>query len=403
MEKTNYTGAQPWLYTKLTMSVKVLFLTLRTFSLTGGIEKVCRSLSRVLYDLSEEEIVQSTVYSMYDKNTDRDSRYLSKYQFYGFNGNRERFVLQSFLSGLKANVILLSHIHLINIVYFIKKIHPNKKIYLLAHGVEIWKKLPKSKLKILNQLDKIICVSHFTAGKIMEMHHIPEDRIEILNNCLDPFYHLSTGFEKPQRLLDRYHLDHKNSILFSLSRLSSSEKYKGYDQTIKLFPQLLEKYPNLVYLLGGKWDAEEKKRLEDLIAKNQLQKYIRMVGFIDETELTEHFLLSDMFILPSKKEGFGIVFIEALASGLRVIAGNKDGSVDALKGGKLGVLVDPDNQEEILASICNLLSHNQTDNDKKNLQKKCIEAFGYEPYLQSIKNLLLNGTISPAFKINQQQ
>lgn len=385
------------------MSVKVLFLTLRTFSLTGGIEKVCRSLSRVLYDLSEEEIVQSTVYSMYDKNTDRDSRYLSKHQFYGFNGNRERFVLQSFLSGLKANVILLSHIHLISIVYFIRKIHPHKKIYLLAHGVEIWRKLPNSKLKILNQLDKIICVSHFTAGKIMEMHHIPEDRIEILNNCLDPFYHLSTGFEKPQRLLDRYHLDDKNLILFSLSRLSSSEKYKGYDHTIKLFPQLLEKYPNLVYLLGGKWDVEEKKRLEDLIAKNQLQEYIRMVGFIDETELTEHFLLSDMFILPSKKEGFGIVFIEALASGLRVIAGNKDGSVDALKGGTLGILVDPDNQEEILASICNLLSHNQTDNEKKNLQKKCIEAFGYEPYLQSIKNLLLNGTISPAFKINQQK
>ena len=151
------------------MSVKVLFLTLRTFSLTGGIEKVCRSLSRVLYDLSEEEIVQSTVYSMYDKNTDRDSRYLSKYQFSGFNGNRERFVLQSFLSGLKANVILLSHIHLISIVYFIRKIHPHKKIYLLAHGVEIWRKLPNSKLKILNQLDKIICVSHFTAGKIIRI------------------------------------------------------------------------------------------------------------------------------------------------------------------------------------------------------------------------------------------
>lgn len=385
------------------MPIKILFLTLKTFSFTGGIEKVCRSLSRVLYDLSEEELVQSTVYSMYDKNTDRDSRYLSKQQFQGFNGNKERFVVQSFLSGLKVDVILLSHIHLINIVYFIKKIHPHKRIYLLAHGIEVWKKLSDSKLKMLNQLDKIICVSHFTADKIMEMHHISADHIEVLNNCLDPFYYLPTQFEKPQRLLNRYHLNRENLVLFSLSRLSSSEKYKGYDHTIELLPQLLEKYPNLVYLLGGKWDAVEKKRLEDLIVTNQLQDHIRMVGFIDEAELTEHFLLSDLFILPSKKEGFGIVFIEALASGLRVIAGNKDGSVDALQNGALGALVDPDDQQGILSSISILLKHSQNENEKMTLQEKCIKAFGYTHYLQSVKNLIVNGSIDHIGSNNDKQ
>jgi phosphatidyl-myo-inositol dimannoside synthase len=377
------------------MPTKVLFLTLKTFSFTGGIEKVCRSLSRVLYDLSEEDLVQSTVYSMYDKNADRDSRYLSKNQFRGFSGNREMFVIQSFLSGLKADVILLSHIHLINIVYFIKKIHPNKRIYLLAHGIEIWKKLSDTKLKMLNQLDKIICVSQFTANKIMETHHIPSAQLEVLNNCLDPFYYLPGDYDKPQILLDRYHLNRNNLILFSLSRLSSSEKYKGYDHTIELLPQLLEKYPNLVYLLGGKWDAVEKKRLDDLIAINHLQEHIRLVGFIDEAELTEHFLLSDVFILPSKKEGFGIVFIEALASGLRVIAGNKDGSVDALQNGALGLLVDPDNQEDILSSLVLLLQHHQTEKEKKSLQEKCVQAFGYKQYLKSFRNLLINGKIRP--------
>lgn len=377
------------------MPTRVLFLTLKTFSFTGGIEKVCRSLSRVLYDLSEEELVQSTVYSMYDKNADRDSRYLSKNQFQGFNGSKERFVIQSFLSGLKADVILLSHIHLINIVYFIKKIHPHKRIYLLAHGIEIWKKLSDTKLKMLNQLDKIICVSQFTADKIMEMHHIPSAQLEVLNNCLDPFYYLPGDYDKPQILLDRYHLNRKNLILFSLSRLSSSEKYKGYDHTIELLPKLLEEYPNLVYVLAGKWDVVEKKRLDDLIAINHLQEHIRLVGFIDEAELTEHFLLSDVFILPSKKEGFGIVFIEAMASGLRVIAGNKDGSVDALQNGALGLLVDPDNQEDILYGISMLLQHHQSDGDKKNLQEKCMQAFGYKQYLKSLRNLLLNGKISP--------
>jgi len=375
------------------MPVKVLFLTLKTFSLTGGIEKVCRSVSRVLYDLSEEEVVESTVFSMYDKNTDRDSRYLSKKQFKGFGGNRERFVIESFLTGLKADVILLSHIHLINIVYFIKKIYPNKKIYLLAHGIEIWKKFSDAKLKMLKQLDKIICVSAFTAQKVMDMHHIPPARIEILNNCLDPFYHLATNFEKPQLLLDRYNLNNEHLILFSLSRLSSSEKYKGYDHTIELLPKLLESYPNLVYLLAGKWDTAEKKRLDDLIIKNKLENQIKMIGFIDEAELTEHFLLSDLFILPSKKEGFGIVFIEAMASGLRVIAGNKDGSVDALRGGALGTLVDPDDQQDILSSIYSVLGHTQTQHEKEKLREKCIQAFGYQQYLKSMHELVIHGKI----------
>ncbi|MDN3586213.1 glycosyltransferase family 4 protein [Pedobacter aquatilis] len=376
------------------MPVKVLFLTLKTFSLTGGIEKVCRCLSRVLYDLSEEKIVKSTVYSMYDKNTDRDSRYLSKQQFRGFGGKKEQFVVHSFLNGLRADVILLSHIHLISTAYLIKKVYPRKKVYLLAHGIEIWKKLSVSKLRILNQLDKIICVSDFTAQKIMVMHHIPIEKIEILNNCLDPFYYLSTEFEKPKNLLDRYLLTNENIIMFSLSRLSSSEKYKGYDHTIEILPKLLEKYPTLIYLLGGKWDTIEKKRLDELIINNNLQDHIRMVGFIDETEITEHFLLSDMFILPSKKEGFGIVFIEALASGLRVIAGNKDGSVDALKGGTLGALVDPDDQESLLTNICNLLRHVQTEKEKKILQEKCLEAFGYASYRESIKSLIVTGMIN---------
>jgi len=60
--------------------------------------------------------------------------------------------------------------------------------------------------------------------------------------------------------------------------------------------------------------------------------------------------------MPSKGEGFGIVFLEALSCGKPVIAGNKDGSVDAVLNGKLGVLVDPDDVAEIGEAIIRVLS-----------------------------------------------
>lgn len=373
---------------------KVLFLALKMFGFTGGIEKVCRTIGRTLYDLSEENLVEPLVYCMYDKSNERDSRYLIKSQFRGFNGKRKTFVVKSFLMGMRSDVVILSHINLLSIGYLIKRFSPNTKVYLIAHGIEIWRKIPETKLRILKKIDKIIAVSEFTANKIESTHGINPAQIEVLNNCLDPFYYFPRDFSKPKAMLNRYNLTNDNTILMSLSRLSSSEKYKGYDNVIKILPQLVAKNPKLVFLLAGKADEEEQKRLEKLIDKYKIENNIKLIGFVDEAEVSDHFLLSDIFVMPSKKEGFGIVFIEAMASGLNVVAGNKDGSVDALNKGELGKLVDPDNLVEVEMALSELLEHPLDNNEKLRLQKKVFETFGYEKYREGIKKLIMNGTVN---------
>lgn len=374
------------------MAHKVLFLTLKVFGFTGGIEKVCRTICRALYDLSEEDLVAPTVHCMYDKSFNRDSRYLRKQQYVAFDGNRKYFVIKSLLKGMQSDVVLLSHINLLSIGYLIKRFSPNTKVYLIAHGIEIWRKLPDTKLKALNRLDKIFAVSHYTKEKIKSEHKISDHKIEVLNNCLDPFYYFPNDFSKPEPLLKRYHLTPKNTILISLSRLSSTEKYKGYDNVIKILPQLIEKDPNIVFLLAGKADDEEQARLESLINEYQIGDHIKLIGFVDEAEISDHFLLSDIFVMPSKKEGFGIVFIEAMASGLKVVAGNKDGSVDALSNGKLGKLVDPDNLNEVEHVLSELLVQPSGDAEKRALQKSVYDVFNYDKYREHIKNIILNGT-----------
>ncbi|MBB2144114.1 glycosyltransferase [Pedobacter sp. LMG 31464] len=370
------------------MPPKVLFLTLKVFGFTGGIEKVCRSICRALYDLGEENTLEPTVYSMYDKYFERDSRYLKKQQYQGFNEHRKYFVIKSLLKGIRSDVIILSHINLLSVGYLIKRFSPKTKVYLIAHGIEIWRKLPEPKLKALNRLDKIIAVSHFTAEKIKSIHGIKAEKIEILNNCIDPFYFFPENFSKPEPLLKRYGLNPNQKILMSLSRVVSSEKYKGYDNTISILPQLIKKYPEVVYLIAGKSDEEEKLRLEKLIIKHQIADHIKLIGFIDEAEITDHFLLSDIFVMPSKKEGFGIVFIEAMASGLCVVAGNKDGSVDALKNGELGKLVNPDDSNEIEKTLNELLKSPLDHEEKIALQKSVLKAFSYEKYRESIRKLI---------------
>ncbi len=375
------------------MAHKVLFLTLKVFSFTGGIEKVCRIICRALYDLSVKDMAEPSVHCMYDEYFDRDSKYLKKNQYHAFNGNRKKFVIQSLYKGVRSDVVILSHIHLLSIGYLIKRFRPATKVYLLAHGIEVWRKLPEAKLKALRRLDKILAVSQYTANMIKDIHEIDRDKIEVLNNCLDPFYYYPQNFDKPDFLLKRHGLTEDQTILFSLSRLSSSEKYKGYDHTLQILSHLIEKKPELMYVLAGKYDDEEKRRLDQLISKYKVGDNVKLIGFVDEAEVTDYFLLSDIFIMPSKKEGFGIVFIEAMASGLRVIAGNKDGSVDALKQGELGKLVDPDNLTEIEKALVDLLDHSIKNDEKLALQAKVSDAFSFEKYREGIKNIIASGSV----------
>ncbi|MCZ4244692.1 glycosyltransferase family 4 protein [Pedobacter punctiformis] len=367
---------------------KILFLTLNTFSLTGGIEKVNRTFSKVLDDLQKTgEVEACTSMSMYDDQP--DVRYISANNFKGFNGKRSRFGISALLKGITTDMIILSHINLLIFGKMIKTIHPKKRIILFAHGIEVWSGLPGWKIKFLKQHCEIWAVSNFTSQKLLD-YQIPERNIKILNNCLDPYFTPSLSLEKPKNLLAKYNLQSSQPVLFTLSRISSKEQYKGYDQVINALSQVLQKYPDLIYILAGKADDDEKNRIESLIKQHRLEHNVMLTGYLADEEIPEHFNLADIFVMPSKGEGFGISFIEAATSGCAIIGGNKDGSTDALLNGELGTLVDPDHLPELENAIFDLLEKPKPANYSELQQLKCLNNFGYEKYKENVSNLLFN-------------
>ncbi len=370
---------------------KILLLTLHTFSLTGGIEKVSKILAKVLHDgiKSKELNTESMkVLSLCDLHKDVDVRYCNKGNFRGYGYNRARFSLMAIANGLNSDIIILSHINLLTIAYFVKLVKKKTRIIILAHGIEVWRNISPWKRFFLNKHIEIWAVSEFTSNVLQEKHHIKKSKIQVLNNCLDPYLEVPSVFKKPQYLTDRYQLKENQPALLTISRLSSSELYKGYDLIITAMPKLLEKYPNLVYVLGGKADASEKIRLTKLIAKNNLQQHVCLADYIPDKELIDHFLLADVFVMPSKKEGFGIVFIEAVACGCPVIAGNLDGSKDALLNGELGILINPESTGELITAIDKVITRGKSEAHSLSLQQKCLSHFSYELYMEKVIGLL---------------
>jgi glycosyltransferase involved in cell wall biosynthesis len=176
-------------------------------------------------------------------------------------------------------------------------------------------------------------------------------------------------------------------VILTLSRLVNSEKYKGYDKVIHALPYVKKVFPNVVYMLAGNYNTDEKNRLDALLRECNIADSVIFTGYLPEEEVTDHYCLADVFIMPSRKEGFGIVFMEALASGLNVIGGNQDGTVDALKNGSLGELINPTKVKEIADAIIRQLSDTSSISPQ-DLQAKALNHYQFKNYKQRLQTFL---------------
>ena len=152
--------------------------------------------------------------------------------------------------------------------------------------------------------------------------------------------------------------------------------------------KIIKRLPNLKYLLVG--EGDDMPRVKKLVKEFSVSEYVVFTGFISDAELPYYYNLCDVFVMPSKREGFGIVFLEALAYGKPVIAGNKGGSPDALLDGKLGILVDPDNVDQIANAIVDVLEKKVSAHllDKDYLRKAVLENFGFKNFSNKLKEIV---------------
>ncbi|MEI7863897.1 MAG: glycosyltransferase family 4 protein [Chthoniobacterales bacterium] len=279
-----------------------------------------------------------------------------------------------------------------------------------AHGIEAWNVQSPLVRWSLGKADAIAAVSEFTQNRMQETLRLPADRFEILYNTVDP-----ASFKiqpKPTWLVERHGLRPNSPVVLTVGRLEASEQYKGYDQVLLALPTILQRSPETKYIIVG--EGNDQSRLRMLVEQLGLKSSVIFAGFAPTDELGAYYALCDVFVMPSKKEGFGIVFLEAMCCGKPVVAGNGDGSVNALKNGELGILVDPDDTQAIADAVISALCRttgNPLLSDPEMLRAKMLGHFGLKIFRDRVKNIL--GTfgfgvdleseqmkISPAFNVS---
>lgn len=286
----------------------------------------------------------------------------------------------------RPNLVISTHLNFAVAAYWLKRL-AGIPYWTVVHGVEAWDIQRPALETALRHADRILAVSSYTRDRLLKEQNLDPSKVSLLPNTFD-----AKRFKlapKPTYLLERYNLKHEQPIILTVARLASNEKYKGYDRILEALPQIRQGIPNAHYVLVGKGD--DLPRIEQLIAKLHLQECVTLTGFIPDHELCDHYNLCDVFAMPSKGEGFGIVYLEALACGKPTLAGNQDGAIDALCHGELGALVNPDDVEEIAKAILQILQGvypNPIVYQPEVLRQKVIDIYGFEHFKNTLSKHL---------------
>jgi phosphatidylinositol alpha-1,6-mannosyltransferase len=228
------------------------------------------------------------------------------------------------------------------------------KTLIYVHGEEIstrsqYDEGGRKRRRALAAADGIVAVSRFTRDTLIQSFGVPPEKIELVSNGVDLARFVPRPRSEP--LAQRYGLQGR-PVLLTVSRLYAR---KGIDRVIQSLPAVLLHIPDLIYLVVG--DGGYRPELEQLVSRHGLGASVVFAGAVPDYELTDHYSLGDVFIMANREmpdgetEGFGLVFLEANACGLPVIAGKAGGSVDAVTDQVNGLVVNGDDVAAIGAAV----------------------------------------------------
>lgn len=358
------------------------------FSFNGGIQIYSAFLFKALQNLFPNSGYE--VFIKHEVETAPTITYLPQTRFHFAGGVPAKvrtpfFAAQLVGNGLikKPDLVLATHLNFTIAALILKRLL-GIPYWVVAHGIEAWNIQNRAVQTALREADLILAVSSYTRDRLLKEQNLNPQKVTLLPNTFDP--QRFQPAPKPAYLLAKHHLQPTQPVILTVSRLSAGEQYKGYDRVLKAIPQIRQSLPQVHYVIVGQ--GSDKPRIEQLISQLQLQDCVTLAGFVPDDQLCDYYNLCDVFAMPSKGEGFGIVYLEALACGKAVLGGNQDGAIDALCHGKLGALVNPDNVDAIAQTLTEILTHKYANSliyQPDELRNLVIDTFGFTHFQSTLE------------------
>jgi glycosyltransferase involved in cell wall biosynthesis len=363
-----------------------LFVFLEIFTLEGGIQSYVKDIFRAYLGLNGT--CKADVFLLRDSPNCVNPFASENLKFHYFKSNSAKIgrvkmalALLRYLLQKRPQRVFCGHIKLAGLIQTFCQLL-GIPYTVLTYGKEVWEPLKNSERRALASAAKIWTISRYSRDQACAANGIDPKKVQMLPCAIDG--NKFTPGDKAPELMEKYGLNNAK-VLMTVARLWSGDIYKGVDVTIRALPQIIQVFPEVKYLVIGRGD--DQPRLAQLAEDLGVSDRVIFAGFVPTEALMLHYRLADAYIMPSQ-EGFGIVYLEAMACGVPVLSGDDDGSADPLQDGKLGWRVPHRNPDAVAAACIEILQGNDQRCDGKWLREQAIAIFGIEAFQQRLQQML---------------
>ena len=286
------------------------------------------------------------------------------------------------LAEKRPDLIVVGHAGLAPLAWLAKRVLGIPYVVWI-HDVEVGRLRGRGRLAGLRDADRLIAVSRHTSRALSVFEPLAAGRTTVLPNAVRDRFRPGGGGAVRRRLgLDR------EPMLLTVARYDPGQRHKGYDLVVRALPAVLRRRPDVRYVLVGQ--GGDLARVRGLARGLGVDHAVVCAGAVADDALPAWYNACDLFVMPSRLEGFGIVFIEALACGKPVIAGDRGGARDALLDGRLGRLVDPDDAGQLAEAILEFVTGRAPAalTDPETLSRECVRHFGFAAFEGRVQDLI---------------
>jgi len=363
--------------------MKVLILS-PSLSSRGGIQRYTATLQRAL----EDEFGKAAVACIFlpgPNGAEHASRLTTRSKF-GFGCHA---ITQT--ARWRPDLIICTHLAL-GPIGWLSATYGRCPYWVVVHGIEAWATLSHHKLIALRHADRVLATSVFNQQQVTERQRIDAQKMARLPCTLDDT--LLAMQPSSDGLFGRS--SSRTRVILTVARMSASERYKGHDIVLRALPAVLAKHPEVVYAVVG--DGDDKRRLQALAANLGISQHVLFTGQATDSELATLYNGSEVFVLPArtvldphvpKGEGFGIVFLEAMAFGKPVIAPDYGAPAELIQHGTHGILVNPENPAAVADAILTLLNNPEMAQRMGQAGKQWVsQNYSYTRFRERLREIL---------------
>lgn len=309
---------------------------------SGGVQSFMQRISEVISSVvADDHEVLGYCLSLND-STNALRQHLaipSNLDVWGAMGAKSKLLAYVLTKLPKTDVLFVGHLGVGPVAYFLKLIGRVRQYYVILHGIEAWRPVTPLKRFALKGAARIIATTNFTVEECGRCNCIPNDHFLVIPLCADErkimpssVFRLEGGFK-----------------LLCVARQNSTERYKGFEHIFEALVLMRVTYPQLHLNIVG--EGEDQPRLKAIADNFGITDKVTFWGRLSDGDLAAAYQQCDLFVMPSKSEGFGIVFLEAMRYGKPCIGGKHGGTPDVIAHGHSGYLVEYGNVSSLAEAI----------------------------------------------------